>query len=353
MNPSKRTGVTAAGTWIVDYNKIVSQFPNEGACTSVLDESIDNGGAPYNLLVDLCRLGATFPLRGIGCLGQDIDGANILKDCRAHGIDTSQLSVVPEAATSFSDVMTSSETGVRTSFNHAGANALLNEDAFDFRNDTSRIFYLGTLFFLSALDARHARHGTKAASVLAAARKQGLLTCIDIERTNPRPRRFETEARAALHETDLAIFNVEVAELLTGVRMRYAAGIEMSAVHEAAEKLLEFSGGACAVIRSPSGALALSKCGLKSTEGSVRIPSYKIQSAAGSGHAFAAGFLYQYHESAPLADCLKAGHAAAASCLLHSTTSGGIRPLSTCLQLMKKFGQRDVEHVTINHREAA
>ncbi len=41
-----REGITAAGTWIVDYTKVVSRFPEEGSCTSVLSETLGNGGAP-------------------------------------------------------------------------------------------------------------------------------------------------------------------------------------------------------------------------------------------------------------------------------------------------------------------
>lgn len=338
----ERNGITAAGTWIVDYTKIVSLFPDEGACTAVLRESVNNGGAPYNLLVDLCRLGATFPLRAVGCVGRDVDGASILKDCLAHGIDAARLKTVPEASTSFSDVMTASETGIRTSFNHAGANAFLSGEHFDFASDSSRIFYLGTLFFLAALDKRDAKHGTKAAAVLAEARGNGMLTCIDIERTNLAPGVFESDARAALAATSVAVFNVEVAEVVSGVRMRYSAGVELSAVTEAAAKLLEFSSGECIAIRFPTGALALSKSGEVVVEGSVRLPKSHVRGAAGLGHAFTAGFLYEYHESRALADCLKAGHAAAAACLMDVTTSGGVKQLVNCLNLIDQFGQREI-----------
>jgi fructose-1-phosphate kinase PfkB-like protein len=135
--------------------------------------------------------------------------------------------------------------------------------------------------------------------------------------------------------------------------MRCAAGIEMSAVHKSAEKLLELSGGVCAAIRSPSGALAVSKKGLKAMEGRLRIASFKIQSAVVRGHVFVAGFFYQYHKSEPLSEYLKAGHTAAASRLLDSTTSGGFKRLASCLELIEKFGQRDADHSTMNHHEAA
>lgn len=338
----KRKGITAGGTWIVDYTKVISQFPHEGACTSILSETVNNGGAPNNLLIDLCRLGASFPLSAIGAVGQDVDGSSILKGCKAHGIDTRRMKVTPEAHTSFSDVMTASETGIRTSFNQAGANALLEAKDFDFKQDESRIFYLGTLFFMAALDARDPHHGTKAAAVLAAARKQGLLTCVDIERTPIAPSTFLTGARAALHETDIVLLNVEVAEMLAETRIRYSAGVELSAAQEAARRLLTLGRAKCVVIRFPTGAVALSLHGELAVEGSVKLPAARLVNAAGVGHAFAAGFLLQYHDEKPLADCLRAAHAASAMCLMDRTASGGVKDLSAGLALLEKYGQREL-----------
>jgi sugar/nucleoside kinase (ribokinase family) len=342
----KRNGITAAGTWSVDYTKVISQFPREGSCTSILSETVDNGGAPYNLLVDLCRLGVRFPLRAVGRVGQDLDGASIIKDCKAHDFDTTRLKAVPEATTSFSDVVISHESGVRTSFHHSGANGLLSLIDFDFEKDTSRIFYLGSLFFLPSLDAPDERRGTQAATLLAAARKQGLLTCVDIERTNIDPEVFKHGGHSALQETDLIVLNVEVAELLTGQTIRSRHGVEMEAAFEAAAMLLAYGHGQCAVIRFPAGAIALTANGEKSIEGSVNLPKHRLISAAGSGHAFTAGFLCQYHDKRPLGICLQSAHAIAAACLLDRSASAGIKPLATCLGLIDQFGQRNLYAMT-------
>jgi sugar/nucleoside kinase (ribokinase family) len=339
---SSRSGITAGGTWIVDYSKVISEFPHEGACTSIVSETINNGGAPYNLLVDLCRMGCPFPLRAIGCIGHDMDGSSILKDCKAHDIDTSRIRMTPESSTSFSDVMTTRETGVRTSFNYPGANALLNVDDFQFRHDNSRIFFLGTLFFMSALDETIFRHGSKAALVLASARREGILTCVDIERTNLPASFVEAGGRAALAETDIVILNIEVAEILSGIKIRYPAGVDIFAAREAARVLQAFGQAECVVIRFPVGAIALSDKGEIVTEGSVKLPKTRLVSATGAGHAFTAGFLYGYHENWSLLECLKAAHASAAACLMDKTASGGIRKLSSCLTLLDKFGQREM-----------
>ena len=72
-----RNGVLAGGNWILDYLKIVDVYPQEDTLANILDEAICNGGSPYNLLVDLAKLGANFPLEAIGLLGDDDAGEMI------------------------------------------------------------------------------------------------------------------------------------------------------------------------------------------------------------------------------------------------------------------------------------
>lgn len=336
-----RHGITAGGTWIVDYTKTVQGYATEGACTKILDEKVSNGGAPYNLLVDLARLEAPFSLRAVGRIGQDLDGASIVKDCRALDIDTSRLKVIPEISTSFSDVMASAHTGVRTSFNHPGANATLCAEDFDLKNDPSKILYLGSLFFLDALDAAHSKFGTGAAALLAAARRAGLFTAVDVERaSHVSTSEFVKGAESALRQTDFIILNIEIAELLSGMILRQSTGVDLAATEQAARYLARLGEARAAVVRFPSGALAVNNSGHVVVEGSLQIPRNRIVNASGAGHAFAAGFLYAQHESRSLSDSLLAAHAAGAACLMDSTASGGLRSMEDCLSLVGKFGQR-------------
>jgi sugar/nucleoside kinase (ribokinase family) len=343
MKATERQGITAGGTWIVDYTKTVPRYAGEGTCTTVLREKVNNGGAPYNLLVDLRRLQAPFPLRAVGRIGKDLDGASIIKDCRSHAIETSRLLVTPEASTSFSDIMASVETGVRTSFNHAGANAFLSAQDFNLQSDTSRILYFGSLFFLEALDAGHKIHGSQTAALLAEARHAGFLNCVDIERAaHVSTTKYIDGCKAALKFTDLLIINIEIAELLTGLVLRQTTGVDLVATEQAAHDLSSIGKAKCVVIRFPSGALALSENHKPVIEGSVQIPRNRLVNASGAGHAFAAGFLYAYHEEWSLEKALQAAHAVAAACLMDATASAGIRPMEECLSLMEKYGQRSL-----------
>ena len=81
----KRRGILAAGNFIVDRVKIIDGYPEEGNLSSIIREQQANGGGAYNVLKDLAAMGAPFPLEGVGLVGEDDDGAWILRDCQESG----------------------------------------------------------------------------------------------------------------------------------------------------------------------------------------------------------------------------------------------------------------------------
>ena len=93
------------------------------------------------------------------------------EDCRYHNIDTRRLETTPLAPTSYTDVMTEASDGHRTFFHHRGANALWNGSGLKFEDTKARIFHLGYLLLLDAIDAPDAKFGTKAAALLRAAQQ--------------------------------------------------------------------------------------------------------------------------------------------------------------------------------------
>ena len=70
----ERSGLLAAGNFIVDRFKIIDYYPREEMLASILRESSGNGGGPYNILKDLAKMGADFPLAAAGLLGDDETG---------------------------------------------------------------------------------------------------------------------------------------------------------------------------------------------------------------------------------------------------------------------------------------
>lgn len=147
-----RTGLIAGGNWIIDHVKLIDAWPAQDTLANIPHAVVGNGGSPYNILQDLARLRASFPLAAIGLVGDDADGRRILDDCRAQGIDVAQLHTTAEAPTSYTDVMSVQGTTHRTYFHQRGANARLGPEHFDFAATTAKIFHLGYLLLLDRLD---------------------------------------------------------------------------------------------------------------------------------------------------------------------------------------------------------
>jgi len=332
----ERRGLLAAGNWIVDYTKIIDVYPTQDALSNILGESTGNGGSPYNLLIDLARLGAPFPLEALGLLGDDKDGHAIRADCARHRIDVRQLHSSKAAHTSYTDVMSVKGTGRRTFFHQRGANALLGPEHFDFSASRAKFLHLGYLLLLDRLDQPDAQHGTVAAGLLQQAKAAGFITSIDV--VSEDSDRFASIVRPALKYTDHAILNEFEAERTTGLRIRTEQGIDVNQLNAAARQLLDAGVREWVVIHFPEGALAAGKDGRILRQGSARIPREKIVGSTGAGDAFGAGLLYGLHEGESMEECLRYAVCVAAASLTEANCSGGIQPLSVCLELGQAYG---------------
>ena len=79
-----RSGILAGGNWIIDQVKIIDVYPKHEQLANIYDQSQGTGGSPYNVLLDLAKMEAPFPLEGAGLVGQDSLGQYILEDCRKN-----------------------------------------------------------------------------------------------------------------------------------------------------------------------------------------------------------------------------------------------------------------------------
>lgn len=328
----QRRGIIAGGNWIIDQHKVIDAWPPQDALANILSQGWGNGGSPYNILKALARLEAPFPLEGIGLVGEDANGALILEDAAAHGIDTRQLRRTDRAATSYTDVMTVKESGRRTFFHQRGANALLAPGDFDFTATNARFFHLGYLLLLDALDEL-VNGVPRAVEVLQTAREAGLVTSVDC--VSDHSGRFESVIRPVLPHVDLLFINDLEAERLTGIRFRPDEGLNRKSVESAARALEEMGARGQIFLHFPEGAYT---CG---PEGrywlpSVRLPAGYIQGAAGAGDAFAAGVLYGWQEGWGAERAVEFGNCVAAASLSHVSCSEGIG--KNCLELVGKYG---------------
>lgn len=335
-----KPGIVCGGNWIVDKIKIIDTYPRQDALANVLSHSVCNGGSPFNVLMALAKLGATFPLAGVGLVGDDPDGRWIRERCETHGIETRGLATHGAAPTSFTDVMTVKSSGRRTFFHHRGANAFLGPEHFDFDALQGKIFHLGYLLLLDRLDQTDPDFGTVAGRVLQAATQAGFKTSIDV--VSEDSQRFAQIVLPTLPQVDYCILNEFELERTSGMTTHAEGKADLSGIRAAAARLISAGVREHVIVHFPEGACALSTDGTFRHRGSIQMPSSRIVGAVGAGDAFAAGVLQGLHDESPIDEVLRFGIAAAASSLMSATTSESILPLEECLALETRYGTRNL-----------
>jgi len=329
----------AGGNWVIDHIKMIDVYPQPEQLCNIGGQSIGTGGAPFNVLIDLAKSGAPFPLFAAGLVGDDAFGKEVLETCRVHNIDVRHLKTTPKAPTSYTDVMTERGLGRRTFFHARGANALWRGDDLDFAKSKARIFHLGYLLLLDALDQPDSKFGTRAARLLASAQEAGLQTSVDV--VSEESDRFARIVSPALRFVDYCILNEVEAGRTAGFRVRDdSGGLDTVSLQHEAGALLQQGVRELVVIHFPEGALARTRKGEDIWQPSLKLPADYIASGVGAGDAFCAGVLWGLHEGWERPRCLQAGVCVAAASLSDATTTGGVKSLKSSLALAKKFGFR-------------
>jgi sugar/nucleoside kinase (ribokinase family) len=333
---NSRRGLLAGGNWIIDQVKLIDVYPQPEKLGNILSQCQGTGGAPYNVLIDLAKAGAPFPLWGAGLVGKDALGEQILDHCGEYKIDLRFLRATPKAPTSFTDVMTERKSGRRTFFHARGANALWRGEDLDFRKIKARVFHLAYLLLLDALDEPDTKFGTKAARLLAAAQAAGIKTSVDL--VSEDSDRYSKIVSPALKHVDYCILNELEAGKTAGFKIRQPDGkLDTVALRHAAGSLLQQGVRELVVVHFPEGAFARTRKGEDIWQSSLKLPPAYVAGSAGAGDAFCAGVLFGLHEGWELQRCLLTGVCMAAASLSDATCTAGVKSLKASLALAAKF----------------
>lgn len=318
-----RKGIISVGNWLVDAIKFIDSYPARGNLSVIRRIEEGLGGCSHNVLVDLARLQSGLPLYAGGCIGDDRFGQMVMQAIEDNGIDGTNMTVLSEVPTSYTDVM--SETGgaaTRTFFHCCGANAELTPEMVLNTDVPARIFHLGYLLLLDKLDADDPDYGVAAARVLHGLLQKGYKTSVDV--VSEEGDRFRKVVLPCLRYTDYFIVNEVEAGACLGINLRTASGeLLWEEVEKAAVALLEKGVRELCVIHFPEGGVAVRKDGIACVKKSRTVPSSEIVSAVGAGDAFCAGCLYAIHENYPLDRMLEFANASARFNLFSATSTGG------------------------------
>lgn len=336
----ERFGIASGGNWIVDRVKMIDRLPSRGMLANISSERPSSGGAPANVLGDLARLKAPFPLCGVGVVGADEDGRYIVRSFRELGVDVSQIVTTTAAPTSYTDVMTEEATGARSFFHHRGANALFGPEHVTVPALTCRIFHLGYVLLLDRMDQPDEDHGTVAAGLLKTLQETGIKTSLDL--VSEESDRYAQLVPAALRHVDYLVVNEVEAARVAGRDVRAADDtLDGGALVEAVDRILGMGSQELVAVHMPEGAYIKRRDGQCVSRGSLRLPDGFIKGAVGAGDAFCAGMLFGLHESWPLGECAHLGACCAAASLSAPGATDGVGSLDEVRALGERFGEQE------------
>lgn len=317
MAATPRRGIIGAGNWVADIIKEIDHWPGEGNLCNILRQETAPGGGACNVLFDLAALGTDIPLYAVGCLGDDSTGHWLHDEIRQRHIDVAGMCFTP-LPTSYTDVM--SGQGKRTFFHCRGASTLLDIEHITRLEVQAKVFYLGHLLILDALDAEDAVYGTRAARLLHLMQQRGCLTTIDC--VSDAPQRFRHAILSLLPYLDCLTINEIEAGHTFGRQIRRPDGsLDDAALRQTLDDFFRHGLRTRVVIHYPEGATAMSAAG--EFEQIASFPVERIIGANGAGDAFCAGVVYALHEELSLRQALKYGAASAAFCLRSVSAVGG------------------------------
>lgn len=328
--------VAVAGNFIVDTIKMIERYPEKNMLATVSEIKRSVGGCVPNVAIDLKKFGGT-DVSVYGRVGADGNGAFLLGELRAHGIDVSHVVTDEREATSFTDVMTE-RGGARTFFQYRGANARFDLSDIDVGSLSCELLHVGYAMLLDRLDGEDREYGTVMARLLAAVRARGIETSLDV--VSETSARFARVVVPAVPYCDYIVLNESEGGLVTGIEPRRADGsVDAEKIKDILRAFVALGVKKKVVIHCPELGASLRPGGEPVVVPSLALPDGYIKGTVGAGDAYCAGILYSALHGAGDEEALEFA-ACAAACNLSVTDSvSGARSAEETLKLKALYGR--------------
>ncbi len=317
-------GIAIAGTILVDKINEIGAYPKAGELTKILRTSLAVGGCVPNVAVDLKRMDNDLEVKAVGRIGEDEEGAYVVKTLKENGVNCNGIKKVKDK-TSFTDVM-SVVGGERTFFTYAGANAEFGVEDFDFDGLSVKMLHLGYFLLLDKVDNGD---GLK---ILKLAQEKGIKTSIDLVSENSD--RYKLLLPCLPYVDNVIINEVEAGKI---------AGIapQNENLRAIAEKIKSYGVKERVIIHAPKFGVCLSE------EGFTVVPSYQlpdgfIKGTTGAGDAFCAASLIGIYNENTDEEILSFASAAAVSALSEADAVSGVKSAEEIKRFCEKFERRKV-----------
>jgi sugar/nucleoside kinase (ribokinase family) len=339
MTADHHQGIACGGIWVVDLVKVIDHYPQENSIAYITDTSRGGGGCAHNVVMNLAKFDAGLPLHALGVIGNDPYGDYLVQECRRFPhINIDQLRRTDQDATAYTDVFSIKASGRRTFFHYPGTNRLFNPAHVDLSRLPVKMFHLGYLLLMDAMDQPDAEFGTVAARFLAELQGRNIRTSIDLVSENSS--RFTSIVPPALKYTDYCIINDWEAEKLAGIPLRVGGKLLPENLCKIGATILGYGVKDLVVIHFPEGAYLRSQDGVELLQPSLALSDDYIVGGAGAGDSFCAGILYGLYQGWNHDRTLRFATCAGGMNLNDLTTTGGIKSWQEVVRMEERFPYR-------------
>jgi sugar/nucleoside kinase (ribokinase family) len=209
----------------------------------------------------------------------------------------------------------------------------------DVKRLNTRIFHLGYLGILDAMDAPDEAFGSQSARFLNSLKTMGIQTSVDLITTD-RPD-FCRIVNPVLKFTDFLIINELEAGQLSSVPVRKHGRIDKSRLLKNAETIFERGLNELLIIHFPEGAFLQAKSGKTLYQPALRLPAEFIIGSTGAGDSFCGAALYGLHQKWNFEETLRFAVCAGAQNLHDLTSTGAITSWQEILTIYEKYPKQE------------
>jgi len=273
----------------------------------------------------------------MGVISDDSEGRFLQKVAAEHGV-IDHLTVLPDAQTQVTDAYQSAQSGLRTHIAFLGVADVLSPEHLSPNGSTAKFLHLGLPGIHRTMDAPWGDDANGWVTVLKRARNLGMATNLEMVSVSPERLR-EIVLPCLPHLSTLVVNDFEIGALCG--RQTVADGrTDLVACEDAARRACDLGSAELCVVHFTQGALLVRPGKKMIFAPSVNVPTTQIVGANGAGDAFCAGFFLGLHRDLPDDECLRLGHAAAATSLMGLGTYSSMEPAENCLARAEDWGWR-------------
>ena len=332
-------GIAIAGNFLVDILNILDKYPAANMLTNITNIENAVGGCVPNTIIDIAKIDPDIFLSAIGKVGNDEHGRFLISTIKKYGIDTSGIKIDENTNTSFTNVMSATDTGTRTFFHFRGANKTFGIDDVDVDSLDCKIFHAGYILLLDALDEPDDEFGTKMARLLAKVSQKGIKTSIDV--VSEEGNRFKEKIIPALKYCDYAIMNEIESCGVTGLSPRNSDDtINIDNIRKTMLHFLELGVREKVIIHCSEAGFIADKNREFTIDPSLELPKGYIKGSTGAGDAFAAASLYGIYKEWDNKKILEFASGAAACNSSAADSVSGMKSASEIEKLIKRYPRK-------------